>query len=265
VAADPPELLRLASAAAREAGALLLAGLHEERTQVTTKSTGTDMVSEMDRAAEASIVAALLAARPHDGILAEEGSDRAGTSGVRWVIDPLDGTTNYLYRLAGFGVSIAAEVDGQAVAGVVLDVLRDELFAATLGGGATRNGQPIHVSGADVLAQALIATGFSYDSARRGRQAAVLVQVLPLVRDIRRFGAAAVDLCSVACGRVDGYYERGLAPWDLAAGCLIAAEAGAVVSSMHDGPVTDGAVVAAAPGIAHELRSLVVGAGAASA
>ena len=160
--ADPAELLTLAGAAARAAGELLLDGLDQVRTDVQTKSTGTDMVSEMDRAAEALIVGHLLGARPDDGMVGEEGTDRPGTSGVRWVVDPLDGTTNYLYGLAGFGVSIAAEVDGLVVAGVVLDVVRDELFAATLGGGATRDATPICVSSETALASALIATGFSW-------------------------------------------------------------------------------------------------------
>ena len=259
---DPAQLCDLAASAARAAGILLLAGLDQVRTDVQTKSSGTDMVSEMDRAAEASIVAALLGARPDDGMLGEEGTVRPGSSGVRWVVDPLDGTTNYLYGLAGFGVSIAAELDGVVVAGVVLDVVRDELFAATLGGGATRDGHPIAASPATELATSLVATGFSYDAARRGAQAAALVEVVPRVRDIRRFGAAAVDLCSVACGRVDAYFERGLAPWDLAAGGLIASEAGAVVTDFDGGPARAGSVVASAPGIASELRALLISSGA---
>ncbi len=263
--ADPTELCALAESVARATGALLLAGLDQVRTDVQTKSTATDMVSEVDKAAEALIVGKLLGARPEDGVVGEEGTDLPGTSGVRWIVDPLDGTTNYLYGLAGFGVSIAAERDGLVVAGVVLDVVRNELFAATLGNGATRDGVPIEASRETTLTSALVATGFSYESTRRARQAAVLVEVLPRVRDIRRFGAAAVDLCSVACGRVDGYYERGLAPWDLAAGGLIAAEAGAVVTDFEGGPVRAGSVVAAAPGIATDLRALVVAAGAADA
>jgi myo-inositol-1(or 4)-monophosphatase len=262
---DPLELCALAESTARAAGALLLAGLDQVRTDIQTKSTGTDMVSEMDRAAEALIVERLLGARPDDGMMGEEGTDLPGTSGVRWVVDPLDGTTNYLYGLAGFGVSIAAELDGAAVAGVVLDVVRNELYAATRGGGATRDGVAIRASAQDDLASALIATGFSYAAERRARQATVLVTVLPQVRDIRRFGAAAVDLCSVACGRVDGYYEAGLAPWDLAAGGLIATEAGAVVTDFAGGPATAGAVVAGAPGIATAFRELVAAAGAADA
>ncbi len=258
---DPTELRLLAEAVARDAGTLLRDQLDRVRLEVDTKSSATDMVTEMDRAAEARIVDGLLGARPDDGMVGEEGTDRPGTSGVRWVVDPLDGTTNYLYGLPGFAVSIAAEVDGTVVAGVVLDVVHDELFSATRAGGATRDGSPIRPTEVTELRLALVATGFAYDAVRRQRQAAVLVEVLPRVRDIRRFGAAAVDLCSVACGRVDAYYEKGLAPWDLAAGGLIAAEAGAVVRDFDGGPVRAGAVLAAAPGIAEALRALLVQAG----
>jgi len=263
--ADPVELVQLAEAVARRAGTFLRDGLSDVRLDVSTKSTGTDMVSEMDRGAEAIIVEGLLGQRVHDGMLGEEGTDRAGTSGVRWIVDPLDGTTNYLYELPGFNVSIAAEVDGVVTAGVVYDVVHDELFAATLGGGATRNGAEIAASVVTDLGSALVGTGFSYDAARRRRQAEVLVQVLPHVRDIRRSGAAAVDLCSVACGRLDGYYERGLALWDLAAGGLIAAEARAVVTGFDGGVALPGEVVAAGAGVAAALRDLVWSAGAAEA
>jgi len=256
------DLLDLAEAVARRAGALLAAGLDDVRAEVSTKTTATDMVTEMDRASERLIVDGLLGIRPDDGILGEEGADEPGTSGVRWVVDPLDGTTNYLYGFPGFNVSIAAEIDGDAAVGVVFDVVRDELFAAVRGGGATRDGHPIRASDATELGHALVGTGFSYDADRRRRQGEVLVHVLPEVRDIRRQGAAALDLCSVACGRLDGYYERGLAPWDLAAGGLIAREAGAVVVGFDGGPPTAGSVVAAAPGVARALHALLVGTGA---
>lgn len=262
---DLPVLRALAEDVARAAGALLREGAGRVRTQVQTKSTGTDMVTEMDRAAEALIVDRLLGARPADGILGEEGADEAGTSGVRWVVDPLDGTTNYLYGFPGFNVSIAAEVDGRAVVGVVYDVVRDELFRAVRGGGAERDGRPIRASGATDLGHALVGTGFSYEPERRRRQAEVLVQVLPAVRDIRRQGAAALDLCSVACGRLDAYYERGLAPWDLAAGGLIAAEAGAEVTDFDGAPARAGGVVASTPGVASALRALLATSGAADA
>jgi myo-inositol-1(or 4)-monophosphatase len=263
---DPSALVDLAARVAERAGDLLLDGLHRRRELVETKSTGTDMVSEMDRASEALIVEELLAARPDDGIVGEEGSARDGTSGVRWVIDPLDGTTNYLYNHPGWGVSIAAEIASETgngvVAGAVLDPVHGDLFTATLGGGARRNGRPTACSDQREVALALVATGFGYQPVRRGAQAQVLVGLLPHVRDIRRMGAAAVDLCSVACGRVDAYFERGLAWWDLAAGALIAAEAGAVVSSIDGGPVEPGSVLAAAPGIATPLRDRLSALGA---
>ena len=265
--ADPLDLVDLASGIARKAADLLLDGTRHARSTVETKSTSTDMVTEMDRASEALIVTALLDARPDDGIVAEEGSAREGSSGLRWVIDPLDGTTNYLYGHPGWAVSIAAELADatgarQVVAGVVLDAVHDDLFTAALGHGALRNGAPIHCSDQTDLSRTLVATGFGYDPERRQAQAEVLVKLLPQVRDIRRVGAAAVDLCSVACGRVDAYFERGLAWWDLAAGGLIAAEAGAVVSSLSGGPAEAGSVFAAANGISGALRDLLGALGA---
>jgi myo-inositol-1(or 4)-monophosphatase len=262
---DLDDLRELAERVARDAGALLLDGAAQVRSEISTKSTGTDMFTEMDRASEALITAGLLGARPHDGILGEEGVDITGTSGVRWVVDPLDGTTNYLYGFPGFNVSIAAEVDGTTAVGAVFDVVRQELFSAVRGGGARRDGRPIMPSDATELSQALVGTGFSYEPDRRRRQAEVLVELLPRVRDVRRQGAAALDLCSVACGRLDAYYERGLAAWDLAAGGLIAAEAGAIVTDFDGGTPIAGAVVAAAPAIAAPLRSLLATTGAASA
>ncbi len=262
---DLADLRTLAEQTARAAGGLLRTAMGRIRAEVSTKTTGTDMVTEMDRASEALIADRLLGMRPHDGILGEEGADVTGTSGVRWVVDPLDGTTNYLYGFPGFNVSIAAEVDGEAAVGVVYDVVRDELFSAVRGGGATREGQPIRASSATDLPHALVGTGFSYEPEQRRRQAEVLVHVLPRVRDIRRQGAAALDLCSVACGRLDAYYERGLAVWDLAAGGLIAREAGAQVTDLDGGPPTAGSVVAAAPGIAAALRDLLATTGAAGA
>jgi myo-inositol-1(or 4)-monophosphatase len=251
------DLRALAERVARAAGRLLLEGSAVARLEVATKSTLTDMVTEMDRASERLIEDQLLAERPDDGILGEEGAARPGTSGVRWVVDPLDGTTNYLYGFPGFNVSIAAELDGVAVAGAVYDVVRDELFSAHRAGGATRDGSPIAPSPVTELAHALVGTGFSYDAERRRRQAEVLVSVLPRVRDIRRQGAAALDLCSVACGRLDAFYERGLARWDLAAGGLVATEAGAVLTELTGPPAGGDVVVAAAPGIASAVLDLL--------
>jgi myo-inositol-1(or 4)-monophosphatase len=256
---DPASLLQLATRAAREAGALLHGAMELARTEVATKSTRTDMVTEMDRASEEAIVGMILRDRPHDAVAAEEGGKRAGTSGVRWIIDPLDGTTNYLYGHPGFAVSIAAEVAGVVVAGVVLDVVHDELFSAIAGGGAHRDGATIACSTKADCATALVATGFGYDPDRRRAQAAMLVELLPRVRDIRRVGAAAVDLCYVACGRVDAYFERGLNEWDHAAGALIAAEAGAMVGAIDGGPAQLGESIIAAPAALFDsLRALVL-------
>jgi myo-inositol-1(or 4)-monophosphatase len=215
-------------------------------------------------------VTELLAARPDDGIVAEEGSARDGTSGVRWVIDPLDGTTNYLYGHPGWAVSIAAEADdgegvaaggdgagGRVVAGVVLDAMHGETFTATRGGGAHRNGEPIRCSTQDDLSRTLVATGFGYAPERREAQAEVLRGIIGQVRDIRRMGAASVDLCWVGCGRVDAYFERGLSWWDLAAGGLVAAEAGATVTSLTGGPPEAGSILASAPNVAGPLRALL--------
>lgn len=259
------ELLAVALRLAADAAALLVERLGEARTAVQTKSTATDMVTEVDRASEALVVAGLRAARPDDAIVGEEGAADDGTTGVRWLVDPIDGTTNYLYGFPGFAVSIGAEIDGEGAVGVVHDPLHGEVFAASRGKGATRNGRPIRVSDKDELATALVATGFAYDPRRRERQAAVLSEVLPSVRDVRRMGAASVDLCSVACGRVDAYYERGLGPWDLAAGAVIAREAGAVLGDLDGGPPSGGFVLAAAPALFGPLRDLLAAAGARTA
>lgn len=259
------ELLGVATDVAAAATALLMDGLTRARAEVSTKSTPTDMVTEMDRASESLIVNALRTRRPDDGFVGEEGADTPGTSGVRWVIDPIDGTTNYLYAFPGFAVSIAAELNGEVVAGVVHDALHRDVFCAARGRGATRNGAPIHASAQRELSDSLVGTGFSYDPQRRERQAKVLVEVLPRVRDIRRMGAAAVDLCSVACGRLDAFYERGLGPWDLAAGGLIAQEAGAAVGDLWGGPPSGNFVLAAARGVFEPLRTLLDAAGAGSA
>lgn len=255
------ELLSLAYRLAEEAGQLLLDGLaHAE--VLATKSSLTDMVSTMDGASEQHIVNGIIAARPDDGIVGEEGTDRAGTSGVQWIIDPLDGTTNYLYALPAFAVSIAVELDGVIVAGVVVDPSHRETFAATRGGGATCNGKPIHCSDVQELGTALIGTGFSYSAARREKQGAVVARVLPRARDVRRYGAAALDLCWVGCGRLDAFYEKGLERWDLEAGGLVASEAGARVGNLTGGPASTSFTLATAPAIFDDLRFLLAESGA---
>ena len=250
--ADPSLLAAIAVEVAEQAGELLRRGQSRVRTTVETKSTGTDMVTEMDRASEALIVAGLLDRRPHDGILGEEGADREGTSGVRWVIDPLDGTTNYLYGFPSFAVAIGAEVDGRPVAGAVHDVPHGETFWASRGGGAWLGERRLTVARTGSLPTALVGTGFGYDAVRRAAQSLVLEAVLPNVRDIRRAGAAALDVCWVAAGRLDAFYELGLAPWDWAASSLVAAEAGARVERFDDG-----LHVAAPPHLFDELVELV--------
>lgn len=239
---DLDELLGLAAELARAAGDVLLDGQATVRTVVETKSTRTDMVTEMDRASEALIAEGLRTARPHDGMLGEEGTAEPGTTGVQWVVDPLDGTTNYLYGFPSWAVSIGAEVDGVPSVGVVFDPVHNELFTATRGGGAFLNGEPLKVAGAPDLATSLVGTGFSYDALNRRRQAEELAFVLPVVRDVRRAGSAATDMCWVAAGRLDAYYERGVQPWDVSAGTVIATEAGALV-----GRLSDNTIVAAAP------------------
>lgn len=249
-------LLDLTVDVVTRAGSLLLEGLARTRTAVDTKTTRTDMVSEMDHASERVIGDALRAARPDDGFLGEEGTAAAGSTGVRWIFDPLDGTTNYLYGFPFWAVSIAAEVDGEVVVGVVHDPVHAETFTAMRGGGSWCNGRPLQVTGADDLATALVGTGFSYDAGERGEQAARLSRVLPAVRDIRRAGAAALDLCWVGQGRLDAFYERGLAVWDRAAGSLVATEAGAVVDDLGDGTH-----VAAPPHLYEPLCALLRAAG----
>lgn len=231
---DPAALGALAVAVAREAGALLLDAFAGTR-EVDAKTSPTDVVTEMDRAAEEVIVRRILEARPDDGILGEEGAARESRTAVRWVIDPLDGTVNYLYRRPDFAVSIGVEMDGVAVAGAVFAPARDECFAAVAGRGATLNGQPIHPSTETRLAHALCGTGFGYETEVRRVQGAILERVISEVRDIRRAGSAALDLCAVACGRLDVYYERGLQPWDGAAAALIVREAGGRCETVEEG------------------------------
>ena len=221
---------------------------------VAKKSSRTDMVSDADRDAEALIRDLLAAERPEDGLLGEEGSTAESANGRRWVVDPLDGTTNYLYRFPAWVVSVALEDAGGALVGVVHDPLHRETFVAERGRGARLNGAEIAVSGVESLDTALIGTGFGYSAERRAQQAEVAAKLLPLVRDIRRAGAAALDLCMVACGRLDGYYERGLNAWDWSAGSLIASEAGATVLPLAGEPF---GLAVAPPSIADELATLI--------
>ncbi len=222
-------LLAFAVSWANDAGKLISEGLMRERT-LSSKSTATDLVTEMDAAAEKLIVSAIDEHRPDDGILGEEGTSRIGSSGVRWVIDPIDGTTNYVYRHPLFSVSIGVEIDGVGVAGAVCAPMIGDTYSARIGGGAFRNGVPIRVSAETDLAHALIGTGFAYKADLRAIQGQRVAALVPHIRDVRRGGSAAIDLCFVADGRLDAYYEDGLNPWDECAGLVIAAEAGAVFS-----------------------------------
>ncbi len=271
------ELLVIAVGAALEAGQLLAS--KEGRVEVAaTKSSPTDVVTEMDGRAEELIRARILVARPDDAILGEEGGQVEGAADApaRWVVDPLDGTVNYLYGLHDWAVSIAVEVTGEIVAGAVYVPMRGELFTAVRGEGAwlesTRGSGTAAAAGESVipdstferiplrcrpgvpLDQALVATGFGYRAERRTVQGEVVAALLPRIRDIRRNGVASIDLCAVAAGRLDGYYERGLNYWDYAAGALIAAEAGAVVGDSRGGPPSPSMTVAAGPGLFGPLR-----------
>ncbi|MFG2432476.1 inositol monophosphatase family protein [Streptomyces sp. NPDC048590] len=251
------ELLDLALEAARRAGALLRDGRPADLGVAATKSSPIDVVTEMDIAAEKLITGYLSERRPDDGFLGEEGASSAGSSGIRWVIDPLDGTVNYLYGLPTWSVSIAAERDGERVVGVVEAPMRGETYHAVLGGGAYGNGDPLRCRPAAPLDQALVSTGFNYVTEVRTHQAAVAQRLIPLLRDIRRGGSAAVDLCDVAAGRLDGYYERGLHPWDVAAGDLIAREAGALTGGRPGRPGDGDLTVAASPGVFEPLQALL--------
>jgi myo-inositol-1(or 4)-monophosphatase len=274
---DPGRLLDLARRAAQEAAGMLArrrpAGPLGRPDVADTKSSPTDVVTDMDRAAEALIARRLLAERPGDAILGEEGGE-SGHGRVRWIVDPLDGTINYLYGLPDWAVSIAAEVDGTVVAGVVAVPARGELFTAVLGRGAglrpaTRAGDPAslpHPAPPPVAARcnapvplqdALVATGFGYVAARRVVQGEVVAAVLPRVRDIRRGGSCAVDLCSLAMGRVDAFYERGVNYWDFAAGGLVATEAGARLGGLAGRPASPEMTLAAEPGLFGALSELL--------
>ncbi|MEM9465834.1 MAG: inositol monophosphatase family protein [Actinomycetota bacterium] len=247
----PPldELLALANAAA-DAVAATLADPDRTELGIDTKSSATDMVTVVDRWSERTIVECLLAARPDDGLLGEEGADKPSTTGVVWVIDPIDGTTNFIRDLPGFSVSIAARIDGIDSVGVVHDVVRNERFEATLGGGARCNGERLRVSSAADLGRAVIATGFNYQPPVRVEQATLLADLLPDIADIRRFGGAAVDCCSVAAGRLDAYYEVGVSDWDIAAGGLLIREAG---GHTVDHRSVGGPFIGAGPAIFDEL------------
>jgi myo-inositol-1(or 4)-monophosphatase len=255
------ELLALASDLAREAGQIHSDGV-SRALRIETKSSPTDLVSQIDKEAERLIIERLSERRPDDAVLGEEGALGHGTSGVRWIIDPLDGTTNYVYGYPAYAVSIAVEIDGQPQIGVVFDSSAGRMYRALSGFGAVCDDRPIHVREQPDLATALVATGFSYEAAQRERQGAVVAQVLGRVRDLRRGGTAALDLCHVAAGHVDAYWELDLSPWDYAAGAVIAREAGAEVAFPRAAHGSGPAVVATHSALMPAFLGLLRDAGA---
>lgn len=258
---DPVELRRVAVRVATLAAALV----SRRRDQVLgsdslrTKSSETDPVTLADTESELLIRSELATLRPHDSVLGEEQGGGVDNGGLRWVVDPIDGTVNFLYGLPFYAVSVAVQHNGQTLAGAVVEVVSGRVFAAAKDGGATLDGAPVHCNTVSQASMALVATGFGYQTERRRSQGAVLAALLPAVRDVRRAGSASLDLCAVAAGWVDAYYEHGLGPWDWAAGALIAAEAGAKLTlPAANAAGSDGELVfAAAPGVAAELLALI--------
>lgn len=259
--ADLDDLRSFAETVAARAGDEALAGRRRlgigQPVAHDTKSSPTDPVTEYDRAAERLIVEEIRRRFPDDAIVGEEGADDDGTSGREWHIDPIDGTANFVYDLPSWCTSIGI-VDGEGpLAGAVYAPVTGELFSAARGRGATLNGVAISCSAVSDLERALVGTGFGYSASRRAVQADRLARLLPSVRDVRRLGSAAIDLCLVACGRLDAYYEEHLNSWDIAAAVLIAAEAGATTSDFAGGPPRPAETVAAAPGVHRQLLELL--------
>ena len=268
MAVSPTDLLAIARTVALEAGELVARRRSEGVTVAATKSTSIDVVTLADRECEEFVKARLAQLRPEDGFYGEEGSDSSGTSGLTWILDPIDGTVNYLYDIPQYAVSIAV-VEGVAdpaswkqLAGVVYNPAIEDLYYGSVGGGAFQewNGTitQLRVNEETLLAHALFATGFGYSAEVRSEQAHVLTTILPAVRDIRRAGAASLDLCAVASGRLDGYFERGTKPWDHAAGSLIAREAGAVVGGLNGAPEGESMLVATNKQLFPEIEKLLI-------
>jgi myo-inositol-1(or 4)-monophosphatase len=254
---SPGALREIAEAVAREAGHQLRDAFAGPRVNVTAKSSPTDLVSEADHAAERLIRERLASARPGDGFLGEEGGDAEGSSGLRWVVDPLDGTINFLFGIPQWAVSIACEDSEGTLAGVIYDPMRDELWTAERDGPALLDGREIHGSERSDLATTLVATGFGYDAAVREYQAGIVAELLPQVRDIRRFGSAALDLAWTAAGRYDAFYERGLNAWDLAAGELLCRRAGLAVRVLEPAPPAAGGLLVAPASLIEPLATIV--------
>jgi myo-inositol-1(or 4)-monophosphatase len=247
--------LELAERAARAAGDVLMSYFGRAAEGLASKTSPTDPVSDADREAERTIRELLLSEHPDDGLFGEEGSRSSSESGRTWIVDPLDGTVNFLYGLRAWAVSIALEDQDGLAAGVVFNPVSGECFSAVRGARASVNGKPLRVTQCPTLDRAMVATGFSYEAERRREQAQLLVELLPRIRDLRRAGAAALDLAFVAAGRVDAFYERGLKRWDEAAGRLLVQEAGGVTADLEGEP--HGVVAAATPPLLDELKAVV--------
>lgn len=251
------DLLVLARDLAIRVGDIALAGRRNGLRHVDTKSTPTDMVTEFDRATEVEIVSTLRRLRPHDAIVGEEGASHDGTSGITWYIDPIDGTTNFLYDLPMWAVSIAACDAEGSLCGVVHAPALRETFTALRGRGAHLNGRPINCGTVTELSQALVATGFNYSADNRLKQAARFPRMIDKIRDVRRAGAASLDLCFVACGRYDAYFEEHLHPWDIAAGSLVVTEAGGRVGSIDGTEPIPSAILGANPTLFPQIQALI--------
>lgn len=249
---SPDELLRFAKELAVGGGDILRTFAQHARTSIDTKSSSVDLVTDADKATEKFLVDAIRNRRPDDGILGEEGTDDQTQSGVRWIIDPLDGTTNFVYSIPMYSVSIGATVNGIPVAGAVYNPILDELYCASTGSGAFLNDAPLKTNDVRELETALVGTGFAYEAAMRAHQGTIAAELLPQIRDIRRAGSAALDLCNVASGRVDAYYEHAVKPWDVTAGYVIATEAGAKVTGL-EGDLPHFNVLAAATAELYDL------------
>lgn len=238
-------LLKLAQQAAAAGAAVHRQAIETGRFGIETKASAADLVTEIDRAAEQQIVSVIRAARSDDGILGEEGTNDVGSTGVRWILDPLDGTTNFVHGYPFHAVAVGVEIDGRRALGVVQDTFNQRVYAGIVGQGATCDEQPIAVRQESRLAQALVGTGFLPIVAVRRKQAEVLGEILPLVRDIRRSGCPALDICHVAAGALDAFYEFGLGPWDIAAAAAIAEAAGATVHLPHSDVLPDPLLIVA--------------------
>lgn len=254
---SPIELLACAEELARAAGDMALRGRKSGNVTATTKSSPTDMVTQYDKASEDLITSGLARLRPLDGIIGEEGANADSSTGITWHIDPIDGTSNFYFDLPLWAVSIGAVDNSGPLIGVVYVPALGEMFTAVRGSGAFLNGQPIHVRDNSSLADALVATGFSYHINQRAHHAQRVANMITHIRDIRRLGAAAIDLCFVACGRYDAYFEEHLHSWDLVAGQVIATEAGALVTNFSGDDATPAEVLCTQPGIQSSLIQLI--------